>query len=110
YQLDHIGGANHRRVEYQGEHCGGFQPVVATVNVQDGDDDQITEDECDHAAEARSAIPEHRCQRHVTDRADERHHCDQRADERADDLGECRVVGCEDAGPEGLRHPRRHGT
>jgi hypothetical protein len=38
---------------------------------EDGEDDQVGEDEGDHAAEADAAVPEDGGKRHVADRTDE---------------------------------------
>ena len=61
----------------------------------------------DHAAEADAAVPQHRGERHVADRADEREHGDERSDERTPDLREQRVVDEEERLPERLRAPTR---
>ena len=62
----------------------------------------------DDPAEADAAVPQHRRQGHVADRADEAEHRNHRADERAPHLGRQRVAGEEQVLPERGGHPRGH--
>ena len=73
--------------------------VVLPVDVQDREDDQVGEDEGDHAAEADAAVPQHGGERDVADGAHEGQHRDDRADERAPDRRDDRVVDEEEATP-----------
>src|SRR5207302_5114644 len=61
--------------------------------------------EADPAAEADPAVPEHRGQRHVADRANEAEHRDDRSDQRAPELVEGRMVREEESLPEAVWHP-----
>src|SRR5690348_8443254 len=104
-ELDDVSGYDHGGVEdpEYGQHHPGA--VVLPVDDQDRNDDQVGEDERDHAAEADPAVPQHGSQRHVADRADEAEQRDDRADDRPPELGGQRVPGQEQVLPEAVRHP-----
>ena len=71
----------HSDVKGGEEEAGHLQTVILAIDVQDREDDQVGEDKGDYAAEADPAVPQHRRQWNVTDRADEGDHRDQRADD-----------------------------
>jgi len=52
-------GGGHRRVEGHEQECGHAPAVVLAVDVEDREDDQVGEDEREHAAEADPAVPQH---------------------------------------------------
>src|SRR5438445_11159165 len=97
-ELDDWAGAVHGRVEAGEQEAGHSPAVVLAVDVEDGQHDQVGEDEGKHAAEADAAIPEHRGERDVADRADEADDRDNGADDRSPELGEP-VVVCEKERP-----------
>ncbi len=100
--LQDIRASLRRRAE-QGQHHRGA--VVLPVDDQDRDDDQVGEDERDDAAEADPAVPQHRRQRRVADRADEAEQGDDRADDWPPQLGRQRVAGQEQLLPEAAGDP-----
>ena len=81
HAVDDQRGDRHRHEHHRDEQRREPAAVVLPVGVDDRDDDQVGEDERDHAGERDAAAPEHGRERDVPDRADER----ERRDERADD-------------------------
>ena len=61
--------------------------------------------EADHSPEADTAVPQHRGQRNVADRADEAEQADDRTDDRPPDLRRQRMVDEEEMLPEAVGHP-----
>ena len=109
-ELHDQAGRDHGRVEGGDEEAGHPPAVVPAVDVDDRQDDQVGEDERQHAAEADPAVPEDRGERDVPDRADEAQDGDQRTYEWPPELRE-RVVALEEQGtPEGVWHPGGQGA
>src|SRR6266849_6719708 len=72
YQFNNKCGTRHCGVESDEQESGHLQPVILAIDVQDRENDKISEDERDDATETDAAIPEHSSQRNVPDRAYER--------------------------------------
>src|SRR6185437_11658259 len=100
----------HRHVEGDEEEACHLQSIILAIDVEDGKDNQVGEDECDHAAETDAAVPKHRGKRYVSDRANERNDRNQRADDRSPNLRNGRVIDQEERLPELVRNPGRQGT
>jgi hypothetical protein len=69
--LEHEDGSDHLHVGRAERREHQAPGVVLEVDVEDGQHDELGEDEDGHAAEADAAVPQHRRQRHVADRADD---------------------------------------
>src|SRR5664279_3916600 len=82
-ELDEVAGQDRRQIERAGEEPGHPPAVVLRVDHDDRDDDQVGEDERNDTAEADAAVPQHRGEWDVADRADERCDRDERPDDRA---------------------------
>ena len=74
--VDHERGDDHRHEHQRGDPQRELPAVVLAIDQDDWQHDQIGEQEGHHAAEADPARPQHRGERHVADRADEREHRD----------------------------------
>ncbi len=105
YQLNNQRGTRHRAIESSKQEAGHLQSVVLAINVQDRKNDQIGKDERDHATETDAAIPEHRGQRNIADRAYERDYRHQRPNDRAPQGREQRTFHDEERSPELGRDP-----
>src|ERR1043166_7872772 len=82
-ELDDERRGCHRQVERSENEPHHSRAVVLSVNVENRQHDEIGEDERDYAAEADSAVPEHRRTRNVADRADKRENRDDRSNDRS---------------------------
>src|SRR5712692_10323696 len=102
---DHKPGENHRDVRGDQEVEAHARAVVLPVDVEDGDDDQVGEDEADHATEADAAVPQHDRKRDVADGADEAEQRDDRRDDRIPEGAQPRLTGQEQSLPEAVRNP-----
>ena len=106
--LDRQARQDHGGVERNPQQGRRPESVVAAVDVQDGQHDQVAEDEGRHAPKARASLPEHRGQRHVAYRADEGEHRHHRPDEGARQHRRQRMAGQEQSGPDTGWDPGRH--
>src|SRR6202050_3459423 len=104
-QLGEVPGGGHGGVEGGQDEQHHLGAVVLPVDHQDRHDDQVGEDERDDAAEADAAVPQHRGEGDVADRADEAQQADDRADQRPPQFRRQRVAGEEQVAPEAVRHP-----
>ena len=93
-------GTGHGEVEGDGEEGGDFESVVLAVDVEDGEDEEVREEEANNSAEADATVPKDGGEGDVADRADEGEDGDQGADERAPDASEHGVAGEEEGLPE----------
>src|SRR5439155_18617029 len=109
-EFDDKTGGNHRQVEGREQEPGHAPAVVLAVDVENWQDDQVSEDEGEDAAEADAAVPEHRRQWNVANRADEAEDRDEGSDDRSPELRERRVRLKEDRLPPRLRHPGGQGA
>src|SRR5216684_3113485 len=91
YQLDNQRRSSHRSVERREQKGSHLQSVVFAIDIQNRKDDQIGEDERDHATETDSAVPQYGSQRNIPDRAYERDDRHQRAYNRSPNRGNDRV-------------------
>jgi hypothetical protein len=98
-ELNNIARQSHRGIEDHKQHCRDLRAVVASVDVQDRQNDQVSEDEGHNTAEAGSSVPQYRRQGHVAHGTDERCDSDKRPELRADDLRDRRVMAVEDHSP-----------
>src|SRR5882724_2204978 len=105
YQLDNQRCRSHRRVEGNKQKAGHPPSVVFTIDVQDRKNDQIGEDEGDHATEADAAIPQYGSQRNIPDRANEGNDGYQRADDGPPQGCEKWMINNEERPPEFIGHP-----
>ena len=105
-EVDDQPGGSHRGVEGHEQERGHTPAVVLAVDVEDRQDDQVGEDERDHAAETDPAVPQHGSERDVADRAHEREHRHQRPDQRPPDGRKHAMVLEEQTLPERVWHPR----
>src|SRR3954453_6964190 len=98
-EADHEPRRHHRRAEGREQEGGHPEPVVAAIDVEEGEDDEVGEEERDPAAEADPAVPEDGGERHVADRADEAEDGHERADDGAPDVRPRRMLGQEEGLP-----------
>ena len=85
-ELDGEGGEGHGGVEGPEQDRGDFEAVVLAVDVEDGKDDEVGEEEGDDATEGDATVPEDGREGNVADRADEGEDGDERADEGSPEL------------------------
>src|SRR5712664_2759590 len=90
-ELDDQARDRHRGVEGCEQEPHHLPAVVAPVDVEDRQDDQVGEDERKYAAEGDAAVPKDSSERDVADRADEAEDGDERPDHWSPELGEGRV-------------------
>src|SRR5438874_798734 len=101
--IDRERRADHRHEHQRNDSCGECAAVVLAIDRDDRQNDQVGEDERDHAAEREPARPEDRGERDVADRADEREDGDQWPEHRVLDQSQRRGSVLDEGGVENAR-------
>src|SRR5262249_35819544 len=70
-ELDHQRGNAHGDIKNDEDKAGDLPAVILPIDVDDGQNNQVSINECDNAAEADAAIPQYCSQGNVAYRTDE---------------------------------------